>query len=61
MTGIVKASTALREPTSFELAILNGLQTMQVYQGTVPAHVKAKRRAANKRAAASRRINRSVR
>ena len=44
--------------TSFQLAILNGLQSKVVYEGTVPAHVKARRRAANKVARRSRRINR---
>lgn len=40
-------------------AILRGLQTWDhVYGGTVPTHVIAKRRAANKVAGKSRRINR---
>lgn len=53
-------STTLREPTSYEIAILNGLQRMQLYQGTVPAHVKARRRAANKAARRARRQNRGA-
>lgn len=46
------------EPSPYALAILHGLQFKQVYQGTVPAHVTAKRRAKNKVASAQRRINR---
>ncbi|MDO5677486.1 MAG: hypothetical protein Q4G35_08280 [Propionibacteriaceae bacterium] len=38
--------------------ILNALQRARIYQGTVPANVKARRRAANKRARAARRNNR---
>lgn len=45
-------------PNSFSLAILNGLQGKQVYQGTVTAEEKAKRRKKNKAARASRRLNR---
>lgn len=55
--------TAITEPAPFQLAILNGLQFKrlgEVYQGTVPAHVKAKRRAANKAARRSRRMNRGA-
>lgn len=48
----------ITEPSPYALAILRGLQSMRVYQGTVPAHVKARRRAANKVARASRRANR---
>lgn len=44
--------------TPYQLAILNGLQTKHVYQGTVPAHVKARRRAATKVARVARRQNR---
>ena len=57
MTRLISTSSALREPSSFELAILRGLQNKQVYQGTVPGHVKAQRRAANKRARLARRGN----
>ena len=48
------------EPSAFSLAILGGLQggARHVYAGTVSAAVKAKRRAANKVARASRRANR---
>lgn len=48
----------MTEPTSYQLMILHGLQFKQVYQGTVPAYVKEKRRAAGKVARKSRRINR---
>lgn len=44
--------------TPYQLAILAALQSKHVYQGTVPAHIKARRRAANKVARASRRQNR---
>ena len=40
-------------------AILAGLQGKPIYQGTVPSKVKAKRRAANKRARVARRANRA--
>lgn len=40
--------------------ILRALQSRDIYQGTVPAKTIAKRRAANKRAKASRRINRKA-
>lgn len=36
------------EPSLYSLAILHGLQDKNVYLGTVPAHVKARRRAKNK-------------
>lgn len=48
----------ITEPSSYELAILRGLQTMTVYQGTVPQHVIDHRRATNKRARIARRGNR---
>jgi hypothetical protein len=54
----------LTQPSPYALAILNGLQFKragEVYQGTVPGHVKAKRRAENKAARVSRRINRGQR
>ena len=41
--------------------VLAAMQRKHVYAGTVPEHVKARRRAANKRARASRRINRGQR
>ncbi|QHB37271.1 hypothetical protein SEA_GUDMIT_42 [Gordonia phage Gudmit] len=47
-----------REPTSFEKAVLFGLQSKHVYQGTVPEAVVADRRRKNKAARKSRRINR---
>lgn len=41
-------------PLAYSVAILYGLQDKPVYRGTVPAKVKAKRRAANKVARKSR-------
>lgn len=52
----------MTEPTTYELAILNGLQRKragEVYQGTAPAHVVASRRLKNRMARVSRRINRA--
>jgi hypothetical protein len=52
----------LKTPSTYELAILNGLQHKragEVYQGTVPGHVTARRRKRNKAARVSRRINRA--
>lgn len=51
-------------PSPYSLAILNGLQHKragEVYQGTVTGKVKASRRAANRVARVSRRINRAGR
>lgn len=48
----------ITRPSSYKLAILNGLQGQPMYQGTVPKAVRDGRRAANKRARQSRRINR---
>jgi hypothetical protein len=45
-------------PSSYELAILSGLQRKQVYGGTVDPVTVSERRAANRRARANRRINR---
>lgn len=49
-------------PEPYSLAILYGLNhgktAPHIYGGTVPGHVKAQRRAANKVARQSRRINR---
>lgn len=50
-----------REPSSYEYATLKGLQRMQLYQGTVPAKVKAGRRTRGKIAKASRKGNRGNR
>ena len=49
----------IKQPSTYEIAILNALQSRQVYQGTVPAHVKASRRLKNRMARVSRRINRA--
>lgn len=47
------------EPSKYSLAILQGLQQgKHVYAGTVPAHVKGRRRARGKVARLSRRVNR---
>lgn len=50
----------MRETTEYQVAILVALTKTgkHVYAGTVPAHVKAKRRAKNRVARESRRINR---
>jgi len=53
----------MAEDSAYQKAILNGLgfkvaQGHPIYRGTVPAHVKAKRRAKNKAARVSRRSNR---
>lgn len=49
------------EPTPYALAILNGLQHMRVYQGTVSAKDKATRRLHGRMARVSRRVNRAAR
>lgn len=46
------------ESTRFHKAVLRGLQGKHVYQGTVDPGVKASRRAKNKAARRSRRLNR---
>jgi hypothetical protein len=46
---------------SIAQVVLGALQRKHVYGGTVPPEIVAKRRAANKRARASRRINRGQR
>jgi hypothetical protein len=56
--GANPLAPVITDPTTYELAILNGLQSKQVYQGTVPGHVIAARRATNKRARLARRANR---
>lgn len=48
----------MTEPTLYSLAILRALQEKSIYAGTVPAHVKARRRAANKAARHARRASR---
>lgn len=45
-------------PSGTSLGILHALQRKHIYAGTVPANVKAKRRAASKVARVSRRRNR---
>lgn len=54
----LEALLARAEDSDYQKAILRGLGSMQVYQGTVPKAVIAKRRAANKIAKASRKANR---
>lgn len=45
-------------PSRWSLAMLRALQSKNVYQGTVPAHVTKRRRAKNKVARKTRRLNR---
>lgn len=54
-------STHIPSPQPYQVSILAALnlRPRNVYAGTVPDHVIAKRRAANKVARHSRRINRS--
>lgn len=54
----MRVTTDYREPTRFEKAVLRGLQFKHVYAGTVPPAVVAERRARNRAARRSRRINR---
>lgn len=57
------SNNTFREPTSYERAVLVGLQRREkhVYAGTVPAGVVAERRAKNRAARAARRLNRGRR
>jgi hypothetical protein len=50
--------TITRPPSTFELAILRALQIRPLYQGTVPADVKASRRARGRAAKAARKTSR---
>lgn len=43
----------------YQRVILHALQAKHIYAGTVPAHVKARRRAKNKASRIARRANRS--
>jgi len=53
------AKPTITEPSTYELAILNGLQDKHpIYQGTVPGHTIRARRKRNKAARAARRANR---
>lgn len=45
-------------PNQWALMILDALQRRPMYEGTVPAHVKARRRAKNRRARKARAITR---
>jgi hypothetical protein len=45
-------------PSAYALIVLEALQHKHMYAGTVPAHVKARRRAKAKVAKASRKVNR---
>ena len=51
-------SSSLFTPTTYQLAILNGLQRKRLYQGTVSAGVWALRRRRARMAKASRKANR---
>lgn len=56
--------TTITAPSPYQSAILHGLQFKragEIYQGTVTAKTKAYRRAANRVARVSRRINRATR
>jgi hypothetical protein len=53
--------TILTKPSSYEYAILKGLQNKRLYQGTVAANVKAGSRTRGKIAKASRKGNRGNR
>lgn len=61
-TELAGAATSLiasgAGPTAWQFAILRGLQSKHVYQGTVSAAVKAARRAKSKAAKAARKVNR---
>ncbi|GAA1714683.1 hypothetical protein [Brachybacterium phenoliresistens] len=46
--------------SSYQLAILGALQGKPMYEGTVPAHVKARRRRQNKAARIARRAHRKA-
>lgn len=46
------------KPTSYSITILAALQRMPMYEGTVPRAVVARRRAKNKVAKMSRKVNR---
>lgn len=46
------------EPSSWHRAILNGIQGLKVYEGTVPFSTVQDRRAKNKAARHARRVNR---
>lgn len=50
----------LMDKMGFQRQMLSAMQSKPMYQGTVEDHVKAKRRAKNKVARRSRRINRMV-
>lgn len=56
-----KMDQSIVAPTTYEWAILRGLQRKQMYAGTVAANVKASRRARGKVAKASRKGNRGQR
>lgn len=54
---LVGTAAERHEPNDYERAILAGLQLKATYQGTVDPVTVAERRARNKRARKSRRIN----
>lgn len=59
-TYYFRGTDDLSKPSRYAIAVLLALPRMgkHVYSGTVPGHVKAKRRAANRVARTSRRLNR---
>ncbi|WP_280389861.1 hypothetical protein [Nocardia wallacei] len=62
ITPDTKVTRGLDNPNPYETpaakGILRGLQAKPMYEGTVPEHVKARRRAKNKAARKSRKANR---
>lgn len=60
-TDQAPSSYALQAPSSYALRILGALQSRPMYMGTVPAHVKARRRAQGRVAKQSRKVNRGQR
>lgn len=66
MTGgatdvVLDEAPALPEPSLWSILILRGLQKKPQYEGTVPKHVKARRRAQGRVAKQSRKKNRGNR
>ena len=56
-----RKTDATTEPSTYEFAILRGLQNRKLYQGTVEPGVKSTRRARGKVAKLSRKVNRGQR
>ncbi len=58
MARLTLAFRAATVPSLYQVTILAALQDRQMYAGTVPAHVKARRRAQGRVAKHSRKVNR---